>query len=143
MDSKDRAPGGTNPSYPPLVRGDGSAGPIAFSRNRRLQSCRRGRERKILLVALCRPQSRNALDDATYEDLTEVLRTSARDPSISAIVLTGSGEYFSSGADLKSSSGFVPEEGGRHSLFKPVGKFMMELVHFPKIIAAAVNGPVR
>lgn len=114
--------------------------PKAFGK-RTVQICRRGKGRNILYVALSRPEVRNCLSDESYDDLTEVLRMAARDPSISAVVLTGCGEYFSSGADLKSGS-FTPEKGGRHTLFKPVGRFMMELVSFPKILAAAVNGPV-
>jgi Delta3-Delta2-enoyl-CoA isomerase len=62
------------------------------------------------------------------------------DPAISAIVLTGSGPYFSSGADL-STGAFVPEPGGRRTRNKAAGRFMLSIIRFPKILAAAVNGP--
>lgn len=117
--------------------------PKPFGSNGTVVTCRRGAQGSILLVALNRPELRNAIDDRVYEDLTKILRQCARDPTVSAVVLTGCGPYFSSGADLKSNTnGFVPEKGGRHSLFKPVGSFMMEIVSFPKLLAAAVNGPV-
>jgi len=124
--------------------------------NGAVRVCRRGRGGNgggndtagsdIVLVALSRPKSRNALNDATYEDLTALLRLAKRDDTIGAVVLTGTGQYFSSGADLKENfeaGAFVPRQEGRRSLHLPVGQFMLELVSFPKLLAAAVQGPVR
>lgn len=101
---------------------------------------RRGHQNSILLVALCRPRVKNAINDDVYLDLIDVLQETSTDASISCLVLTGTGSYFSSGADLKNGS-LMPEEGGRKALHKPVGKFMMQLLAYPKILAAAVNGP--
>jgi enoyl-CoA hydratase/carnithine racemase len=105
-----------------------------------LSICRRGKKASILLVALNRPHVRNAMNDDVYEDLIEVLRSSAQDPSVSAVVLTGTGSYFSSGADLTGGT-FTAEAQGRQTLHKPAGRFMMEVIGYPKILAAAVNGP--
>ena len=63
-----------------------------------------------------------------------------QDPTLSAIVLTGSGSYFSSGADL-STNAFQPEPHGRRTRQKPAGRFMLSIIRFSKIFAAAVNGP--
>jgi Delta3-Delta2-enoyl-CoA isomerase len=75
-----------------------------------------------------------------YEDLIAIMNLVENDPSLSAIVLTGSGVYFSSGADL-SSNAFEPEPNGRRTRHKPAGRFMLAIIRFPKIFAAAVNGP--
>ena len=77
---------------------------------------------------------------AVYEDLIDIMNFVEHDPTFSAIVLTGSGPYFSSGADL-STGAFVPEPNGRRTRNKPAGRFMLSLIRFPKILASAVNGP--
>jgi enoyl-CoA hydratase/carnithine racemase len=77
-------------------------------------------------------------------DLVGVLDHAKVKDDISAVVLTGDGPYFSSGADIKDFvNNFSPSETdeGRNSLKLPVGKFMMAMLQFPKVLAAAVNGP--
>lgn len=113
--------------------------PVLFGRGS-LKICRRGTERSILLVALHRPRFMNAFNDDMYEDLIDLMNGTIKDDSIAAIVLTGTGSYFSSGADLTNGN-FRPETGGRRTLEKPAGCFMMSLIGYPKIIAAAVQGP--
>lgn len=82
----------------------------------------------------------NAFNDDMYEDLIDLMNETAADATIGALVLTGSGPYFSSGADLKDAN-FKPEAGGRRTEQKPAGRFMMALINYPKVIAAAVQGP--
>ena len=97
---------------------------------------------QILLVALDRTNVKNAFNDDMYLDLVDVLHQVEQDDSLVAIVLTGRGSYFSSGADLK-----ALQQGGQQAmsdksvLERPTGRFMMTLLQFPKLFAAAVNGP--
>lgn len=103
---------------------------------------RRGASGSILLTALSRPKVKNAFSDNMYSDLTSMLKLAATDDTISAIVLTGTGPYFSSGADLKNMQLLPDDDGNRKpTLEKPAGQFMLAMMRFPKIIAAAVNGP--
>mmetsp|Transcript_3956 Transcript_3956/g.5215 ORF Transcript_3956/g.5215 Transcript_3956/m.5215 type:complete len:312 (-) Transcript_3956:425-1360(-) len=135
---------------PPLLLSRNGADPDApasFGRGN-LLVCRRGKGGNILLVSLYRPKVGNAFNDQMYLDLIDVLHLTANDDSVSAIVLTGSGPFFSSGADLKADGGIsrTVEEaettvGGRQTLHKPAGRFMMALIAYPKIVAAAVQGP--
>jgi enoyl-CoA hydratase/carnithine racemase len=53
-------------------------------------------------VALHRPEARNALDSGTMEELTEVARLLRLRTDVAAVVLAGTADYFSAGADLKS-----------------------------------------
>lgn len=94
----------------------------------------------MLLVALWRPRVKNAFSDDLYLDLIDVFSAATTDPTLSAVVLTGTESYFSSGADLKQN--MMPEDGkGRETINRPAGRFMMALLAFPKVIAAAVQGP--
>lgn len=107
------------------------------------------RRGKVLLVALNRKRTKNAFNDAQYLDLVSVLEAVSNDESVYAIVLTGMGDYFSSGADLTEwdfssddDDQDRKDDGAKKGvLHKPAGKFMMALLKFPKVFCAAVNGP--
>ena len=106
--------------------------------------CRRGKNGSILIASINRPKVRNALNDDVYEDLIGVLEEAKVDPSIAAVVWTGSGPYFSSGADvndahLESGDKDLVRESILH---KPGGRFMLAIVSFPKLLCAAVQGPI-
>ncbi|MDH5750398.1 MAG: enoyl-CoA hydratase-related protein [Rhodospirillales bacterium] len=59
-------------------------------------------DRGIARLTLNRPEVRNALDDELIHGLTEEFHRLDRDPAVVAIVVTGAGDHFSAGADLKS-----------------------------------------
>lgn len=100
-----------------------------------------------LIVALNRPRVRNAFNDDMYSDLVHVLYQATHDDSVAAVVLTGCGPYFSSGADLNHTvssmmaSSTEKQPYGRQSSYLPAGRFMRALLLFPKVLAVAVNGP--
>merc|ERR1712168_1726906 len=60
-----------------------------------------GDESNVGLIRLNRPKALNALCDALFDDLGDALRGFQADPSIGAIVLTGSDRAFAAGADIK------------------------------------------
>jgi len=70
----------------------------------------------VATLTLNRPEKRNALNDAIIEELKSSLRKGNEDSSIKAIVITGAGKDFCSGADLsalqKIADGSVAENGG-------------------------------
>jgi Delta3-Delta2-enoyl-CoA isomerase len=106
--------------------------------------CRRGKNGSILIAAINRPNVKNALNDDVYEDLIGVLEEAKVDPSIAAVVWTGSGSYFSSGADVNDGHFETGDKAvTRQSILnKPGGRFMMAIVSFPKVLCAAVQGPI-
>lgn len=108
---------------------------ISFGTTLRVK--RVGSQNSIILCALNRPQVKNAFNDDQYKDLTKLLVAVECDKSAQAIVLTGTGSYFSSGADLTS----FDLESEAKTQDKPSGIFMLQLIHFPKVFCAAVNGP--
>ena len=93
----------------------------------------------VATITLNRPKRRNAFNDALYSDLAAALAFVDGRDDVGAVMLTGAGSFFSSGADLSGAS----EDSGepQPSIKRPVGQFMMALHHFSKPIAACVNGP--
>ena len=74
-----------------------SAAPTWFGRGT-IRVCRKNES--TILVALDRPKVRNAFNGDVYLDLVDVLKLASDDDSVLAVVLTGAGPFFSSGADL-------------------------------------------
>jgi enoyl-CoA hydratase/carnithine racemase len=58
------------------------------------------RDGPIATVTLHRPDARNALSTALMRELTEIARAMRLRPDILAVILAGSTDYFSAGADL-------------------------------------------
>jgi enoyl-CoA hydratase/carnithine racemase len=55
---------------------------------------------RVWMLTLNRPESRNAVSSPMIEELTRALEAAERDPECQAIVLTGAGKDFCSGADV-------------------------------------------
>jgi enoyl-CoA hydratase/carnithine racemase len=78
-----------------------------------------------------------------YLEVAEALREAKDDAAVHVVVITGAGDFFSAGADFTTADdtvlgGATANLNARH---RPVGVFMLELMHFPKPVIAAVNGP--
>jgi 2-(1,2-epoxy-1,2-dihydrophenyl)acetyl-CoA isomerase len=94
-------------------------------------------------LTLNRPDTLNAWTADFGRELKRVIEVDAADPSVRAVLLTGAGRGFSSGADLK--EGFDPAEDGMpdvrkelHTLYHPIIAGVRRL---EKPVVAAVNGP--
>jgi len=59
------------------------------------------REGAVLTLVIDRQDRRNALDTATYAALTEQISLASADVAVSAVILTGAGEHFTAGNDLR------------------------------------------
>ncbi|MNX10967.1 2,3-dehydroadipyl-CoA hydratase [compost metagenome] len=59
------------------------------------------RDGAVLTLTIDRPERRNALDLATYGALAEQIALASADTSVSAVILTGAGEHFTAGNDLR------------------------------------------
>jgi 2-(1,2-epoxy-1,2-dihydrophenyl)acetyl-CoA isomerase len=100
---------------------------------------RRGGE---LRIELNRPDAMNAWDTQLGEDLRDAVER-ARADDVRAVVLTGAGRAFSSGADLK--AGFEPTPDGHPDVLTPLRERYHPIIKglrtLPKPVIAAVNGP--
>jgi enoyl-CoA hydratase/carnithine racemase len=99
------------------------------------------REGAVTVLTLNRPQARNALDKALVRALGDGLVAAAEDPGARAIVITGAGGAFCSGADLK--AGLATGENPVAELDGTIDQYhrmIRAIVGAPKPVVAAVDG---
>jgi crotonobetainyl-CoA hydratase len=96
------------------------------------------RERRdyVEILRIDRPEAKNAINDVVAHALERALDDVEHDPEVRVVLLTGTGDTFSAGADLKmvaagDSQGFITKRGGFAGIVAR---------DFPKPIIAAVNG---
>jgi len=96
-------------------------------------------------VELNRPETMNAWNQQFGVDLLAAMRAVERDDAVRAVVITGAGRGFSSGADLKDFSGGDVTPDGRPDVYKTLTShyhpIMMAIRETPKPVIASVNGP--
>ncbi|MDH6251349.1 enoyl-CoA hydratase [Chryseobacterium sp. H1D6B] len=98
------------------------------------------KEDKLALITINRPESLNALNAKTIQEISTALDELNSDSSCRVIILTGSGEKsFVAGADIKEFSDFGQEKAeelarnGQNTLFN-------KIENLSKPVIAAVNG---
>lgn len=108
------------------------------------QYVRYGVEDGIALLLWNRPEAKNAMLPEMNDEAGEALRLAAADPSVRALVLSGVGDAFSAGADLKlmgradrlGRTAIVGHQRGKHGIERT-----QQILDFPKPTIAAVHGP--
>ena len=79
---------------------------------------RRRRDGHVLLIALDRPEKRNAVDRVMADQLDDALNELDDDLELWVGVLTGTREMFSAGSDLTSGGDYVTERGGEYGIIR-------------------------
>lgn len=97
----------------------------------------------VARIVLNRPEALNAWTRQLGEDMRSALDRSAEEPEVRAIVFTGAGRAFSSGADLKSgaelgSTGKIDVRSRLSEIYNPL---ILAVRTVPKPVIAQVNGP--
>jgi 2-(1,2-epoxy-1,2-dihydrophenyl)acetyl-CoA isomerase len=114
------------------------------------------REDGLVIVTLNRPHKKNALTAQNWNDLDEIFAEVEDEPSDRALLLTGAGGTFSSGADLSGGLGEGDGQGGGNDRqsggltgkglqlivheMRTVGQIISRLQRLPKPTIAAVDG---
>jgi enoyl-CoA hydratase/carnithine racemase len=95
----------------------------------------------VALVTLNRPERRNAMNGAMLEALAAAMDRAEGDAAVRAIVLTGAGQSFSSGFDLKEQAEARPSGVAQwRPLLRRDFDTVMRFWHSPKPTIAAVRG---
>ena len=89
----------------------------------------------IARLAFDRPAKKNAITAEMYEQFVAGLKQAAADPSVRAVLVSGTGGTFTAGNDLKDFSN--PKFAQPDS---PVLSFMLGIAAFEKPVVAAVHG---
>jgi enoyl-CoA hydratase/carnithine racemase len=94
-------------------------------------------EENIAVITLNRPDVLNALNLEILKELDGVLEEIRKDNNIRAVVITGSGRAFSSGADL---AGPVGDEAAMREPIEFGQKVFDKIEEFDKPVVAAIHG---
>src|SRR4051812_6575344 len=90
----------------------------------------------IATVTLDSPENRNALSSRLLEQLTHALDDAVADDAVRVVVLTGAGNTFCAGADLKDPPGNTP---GERFGFPTI---LQTILTCAKPVVARINGHV-
>jgi enoyl-CoA hydratase/carnithine racemase len=99
----------------------------------------------VAVLTLNRPEARNSLSEALIATLTETLAHIAADTRVRVVVLAASGPAFSAGHDMKQMTARRSDADRGRAYFKQLmdacATMMQAIVHLPKPVIAAVQGP--
>jgi 2-(1,2-epoxy-1,2-dihydrophenyl)acetyl-CoA isomerase len=96
----------------------------------------------VRVLAIDRPERRNALSPHTAAEIEAALRAAAGEPDIGAVVLTGVGEHFSAGGDLGAILERVSTGDDRDllALMRTFHRLVVEIWESRLPVIAAVSG---
>ena len=92
-------------------------------------------EDRVLKITINRPNKKNALTLAMYERMTALVAAAQTDAEVRVVLITGSGDSFSSGNDLADFLAHPPTPGN-----SPAASFLHCISKAEKPLIAAVNG---
>lgn len=103
------------------------------------------RQGGVAHITLNRPEVLNALSYPMYREITDAFDTVAAEPELRAVLLTGSGRAFCSGADLARKFN-IPEgatigDGVAEAMHRLINPMVARIAALKKPVIAAVNGP--
>lgn len=95
-------------------------------------------EEGVAVITLNRPEKKNALSIALRDAVSDAVEGLGADPACRVIILTGAGDFFSAGFDLKE---FAGDEAHQAQLWASSDRYHKALLYSPLPVLAAINGP--
>ncbi|KAK2803852.1 hypothetical protein FQN50_006860 [Emmonsiellopsis sp. PD_5] len=100
---------------------------------------------RVAIITLNRPSKLNALGSDHYWELSQRMREVAERDDIFITVLTGTGRFFSAGADVQSTRPGAGDEDVRRQVLRSFVAQNLDITftfaNHPKILVVALNGP--
>jgi enoyl-CoA hydratase len=93
----------------------------------------------VATITLNRPEKKNALSIALRDELSDALQALAADDALKCVIVTGAGDAFCAGFDLKEFER-VREPGFGEKLWASSDRYHRGCLAFPLPMIAAVNG---
>lgn len=93
-------------------------------------------ENGVRIIKFNRPQKKNALTSEMYETITNILNLDAEDDKVIVTILTGQGDYYSSGNDFA-----IVNPQDMEASWERIYNFVDAFIQYPKLLIAVVNGP--
>jgi 2-(1,2-epoxy-1,2-dihydrophenyl)acetyl-CoA isomerase len=94
----------------------------------------------VAWVTLNRPELKNAIAPTHRDRIIELVEGAGADDAIRAVVITGAGGAFCSGADLRGSSGQTPPGGVAAVIRQGAQRLIATVMDCPKPVIAGVDG---
>jgi enoyl-CoA hydratase len=96
----------------------------------------------VLRITMVNPQSRmNATDEVMHAELCEVWRDIDKDPETGAVILRGTEQAFSAGAEFAVIEKIVADRSYRLRVWKEARDIVYNVINCAKPTIAAINGP--
>lgn len=92
----------------------------------------------VVSIALHRPEAGNSVSLALLARLETEIARAEGDPGLRALILTGSGRYFCTGADLKERAGMSPETV--QDFLRRINALFRRIERLPCPVIAAIQG---
>jgi enoyl-CoA hydratase len=92
----------------------------------------------VAVIRLNRPRVLNAMNKQLWAELQKALETARRDETVKAVIITGEGRAFSTGADLKESKN--RSLGEYRAYLEELQAVSRTILSFEKPTLAAING---
>ena len=97
-------------------------------------------EDSVATLTLNRPQRRNAVTLAMWNELAETFHRFADDARVRAVILTGAGEHFCAGADIGEFAAVRNSAESGHAYDRAVDVCSDAILHIEKPTIAAIRG---
>jgi enoyl-CoA hydratase len=98
------------------------------------------REGKVVYAAFNRPETMNAIVDATHDDLDRLFDDVAADPQTNVLVLTGAGRAFSAGGNIEEMVHCLEHPEMFHRNAVRGERHILNILNCPKPVIAKLNG---